>query len=95
SAPVRVDLELSTARQVMHPMEGKGLVAYWDHRAGQLVVQTSTQVPHMIRIGLAECLGIPQAMIRVIAPDVGGGFGYKCMLMPEEVAVSWLALTRK
>jgi carbon-monoxide dehydrogenase large subunit len=95
SAPVMVELELSTARQVMHPMEGKGLVAYWDHRAAQLVVHTSTQVPHMIRIGLAECLGIPQAMIRVAAPDVGGGFGYKCMLSPEEVTVSWLALTRK
>jgi aerobic carbon-monoxide dehydrogenase large subunit len=94
-APVTVELELSTSRQVMHPMEGKGLVAWWDHRAGQLVVQTSTQVPHMIRIGLAECLGIPQATIRVAAPDVGGGFGYKCMLMPEEVAVAWLACTKK
>ena len=94
-APVTVELELSTSRQVMHPMEGKGLVAWWDHRAGQLVVQTSTQVPHMIRIGLAECLGIPQAVIRVAAPDVGGGFGYKCMLMPEEVAVAWLAYTKK
>jgi carbon-monoxide dehydrogenase large subunit len=94
-APVKVELKLSTARQVMHPMEGKGLVAWWDFRAGQLVVNTSTQVPHMIRIGLAECLGLPQAEIRVAAPDVGGGFGYKCMLMPEEVAVAWLATTRK
>lgn len=95
TAPVTVELDLSTARQVMHPMEGKGLVAWWDHRAGQLVVHTSTQVPHMIRIGVAECLGIPQAVVRVAPPDVGGGFGYKCMLMPEEVAVAWLALTRK
>ena len=94
-AQVTVELKLSTSRQVMHPMEGKGLVAWWDHRAGQLVVQTSTQVPHLIRIGLAECLGIPQAVIRVAAPDVGGGFGYKCMLMPEEVAVAWLAYTKK
>lgn len=94
-APIKVDLELSTARQVMHPMEGKGLVAWWDYRAGQLVVNTSTQVPHMIRIGLAECLGLPQAQVRVAAPDVGGGFGYKCMLMPEEVAVAWLAMTQK
>ncbi|GAB9132774.1 MULTISPECIES: xanthine dehydrogenase family protein molybdopterin-binding subunit [Bradyrhizobium] len=94
-APVIVELELSTSRQVMHPMEGKGLVAWWDHRAGQLVVETSTQVPHMIRIGLAECLGIPQAIVRVVAPDVGGGFGYKCLLMPEEVAVAWLAYTKK
>jgi len=95
AAPVAVELKLSTARQVMHPMEGKGLVAWWDHRAGQLVVHTSTQVPHLIRIGLAECLGIPQAIVRVSPPDVGGGFGYKCMLMPEEIAVAWLALTQK
>ena len=40
-------------------------------------------------------LNIPQADIRVIAPDVGGGFGYKCLLQPEEVCVAWLALTRK
>lgn len=94
-APVTVELDLSTSRQVMHPMEGKGVVAWWDYRAGQLVVHSSTQVPHMIRIGLAECLDIPQAIIRVAAPDVGGGFGYKCMLTPEEVGVAWLAYTKK
>jgi carbon-monoxide dehydrogenase large subunit len=94
-APVKVELEISTARQTMHPLEGKGVVAHWDHRAGQLVVHTSTQVPHLIRAGLAECLGLPQALVRVIAPDVGGGFGYKCLLQPEEVAVAWLALTYK
>jgi len=95
TAPIRVDLELSCARQVMHPMEGKGLLAWWDHRAGQLVVHASTQISHLIRAGLAEFLGIPQAIIRVAPPDVGGGFGYKCQLQPEELAVSWLALTRK
>ena len=76
-------------------MEGKGVLAWWDHRAHQLVVHSATQVPHLIRMGLAEVLHIPQADIRVIAPDVGGGFGYKCLLQPEEVAVAWLALTRK
>src|SRR4051794_13976547 len=95
TAPVKVELELSCARQAMHPMEGKGVVAWWDHRAAQLVVHSSTQVPHLIRAGLAETLGIPQAMVRVAPPDVGGGFGYKCLLQPEEVAVAWLALTRR
>ncbi|MFB9269944.1 xanthine dehydrogenase family protein molybdopterin-binding subunit [Bradyrhizobium erythrophlei] len=94
-APVSVELEMSCARQTMHPMEGKGVLAWWDHRADQLVVHTSTQVPHLIRVGLAECLGIPQARIRIAAPDVGGGFGYKCLLQPEEVAVAWLAATFK
>ncbi len=77
-------------------MEGKGLVAWWDHRAGQLVVHTSTQDaasdPHRSRRRPA---GIPQAIVRVAPPDVGSGFGYKCMLMPEEIAVAWLALTQK
>ena len=95
TAPVKVTLEPICARQTMHPMEGKGVVAWWDHRAGQLVVHTSTQVPHLIRVGLAEMLGIPQAIIRVAPPDVGGGFGYKCLLQPEEIAVAYLALTRK
>jgi carbon-monoxide dehydrogenase large subunit len=94
-AAVKVELELSCARQVMHPMEGRGLLAWWDHRAHQLVVQSATQVPHLIRMGLAEVLHIPQADIRVAAPDVGGGFGYKCLLQPEDVAIAWLALTRK
>lgn len=95
TAPVKVTREYRTARQCMHPMEGKGVLAYWDHRASQLVVVTSTQVPHMIRTGLAECLGLDQARIRVMPPDVGGGFGYKCVLQPEEVLIAWLALTRK
>lgn len=94
-APVKVELTLSCARQVMHPMEGRGLLAYWDHRAAQLVVHASTQVPHLIRAGLAEVLNLSQAAIRVIPPDIGGGFGYKCLLQPEDVCVAWLALTRK
>jgi aerobic carbon-monoxide dehydrogenase large subunit len=95
SAPIKVDLTLSCARQVMHPMEGRGLLAWWDHRAAQLVVHASTQVPHLIRVGLAEMLNVPQAAIRVAPPDIGGGFGYKCLLQPEDVCVAWLALTRK
>ena len=49
-------------------------------------------MPHLIRIGLATFLGIDQGMIRVISPDVGGGFGYKCVLQPEELCIAWLAL---
>lgn len=94
-APVRVTREFKTARQCMHPMEGKGVLAHWDFQTGQLVVVTSTQVPHLIRTGLAECLDIEQGRLRVVSPDVGGGFGYKCLLQPEEVLIAWLALTRK
>src|SRR6185369_7467720 len=84
--------EMSLARQAMMPMEGLAVLAYWDERADQLIVYTSTQVPHMIRVGLAQCLGIDEGKLRVIAPDVGGAFGYKCVLHPEEVCVAWLAL---
>lgn len=95
TAPVTVTRTIDTGRQCMHPMEGKGVLAYWDHQADQLVVCTSTQVPHMIRTGLSETLGLDQASIRVAPPDVGGGFGYKCTLQPEEIVVAWLAMTRK
>jgi len=91
SAPVKVTREFRTARQCMSPLEGKGVVASWEPRRDQLVVYTSTQQPHIVRTGLSECLGIDHGKIRVIAPDVGGGFGFKGILCPEEVAVAYLA----
>jgi carbon-monoxide dehydrogenase large subunit len=48
-------------------------------------------MPHIVRTGLAECLGLAQDQVRVIAPDVGGGFGYKGILLPEEVVAGYLA----
>jgi carbon-monoxide dehydrogenase large subunit len=91
-APVVVRREYRMARQVMNPIEGKAVLAHWEARTGQLVVYTSTQVPHMIRTALAEHLGIAQGRVRVIAPDVGGAFGYKCVLQPEELCIAWLAM---
>ncbi len=88
-AAVSVTRELRTARQAMCPLEGRGVVASWSGRLGQLVVYSSTQQPHIVRTGLAECLGLDEGAIRVVAPDVGGGFGYKGILLPEEVALSW------
>lgn len=95
NAPIKVTREYKTARQCMHPMEGKGVLAYWDFQADQLVIVTSTQVPHLIRTGVAECLQIDQERVRIVTPDVGGGFGYKCLLQPEEIILGWLALNRK
>ena len=91
-ADVRISRTLRTARQSMAPIEGRGVVAYWDAHVEQLVVYSSTQMPHIVRNGLAECLGIPQGMIRVIPPDVGGGFGYKGVLLLEEVCLAYLAM---
>ena len=90
-APVVVSHEISLARQAMVPLEGKAVLACWDARSDQLVVYTSTQVPHIIRAGIAQFLGMSQGQVRVVSPDVGGGFGYKCVLQPEELCVAWLA----
>jgi aerobic carbon-monoxide dehydrogenase large subunit len=92
SAPISVSRELRTARQCMAPIEGKGVVAFWDSRLEQLTVYSATQMPHIVRTGLSDCLGLEHGQVRVIAPDVGGGFGYKGILAPEEVCVCWLAL---
>ena len=56
-------------------MEGRACLAEWDDRDGQLVLHVSTQVPHQVRSGVAQALGIPERMVRAVAPDVGGGFG--------------------
>ena len=91
AAAITVRRQLRTARQCMSPLEGRGVVAAWDRRLEQLVLHSSTQMPHIIRTGLAECLGLDQGRVRVVAPDVGGGFGYKGILLPEEVVAAWLA----
>ena len=92
TAPVVIRRTLRTSRQHMAPIEGRGLVAEWDRRLEQLVLHSSTQMPHIIRTGLAGCLGLPEEAVRVVAPDVGGGFGYKGVLLPEEVVAGFLAI---
>ncbi|MGJ5068145.1 xanthine dehydrogenase family protein molybdopterin-binding subunit [Bradyrhizobium oligotrophicum] len=93
-APIKVTREISTARQCMAPLEGRGVVATFDHRLDQLTLHTGSQMPHIVRNGLSDCLGIEQGRIRIIAPDIGGGFGHKGILLPEEVCLSWLAMHR-
>ena len=85
-APIQVTREISTARQCMAPMEGRGVVAIGPPaRPAQLY--TANQMPHIVRTGLAECLGLTRSQVRVVSPDVGGGFGYKGILLPEEVCL--------
>ncbi len=90
-AEIRVTRRLRTARQSMAPIEGRAVLCEWNGRLGQLEMYSAAQMPHITRAGLSECLGIDQGAIRVIAPDVGGGFGYKGILLPEEVCLGWLA----
>jgi len=90
NAKVKIRREIRTARQHMSPLEGRGVVCEWNRRLAQLIMHSAAQMPHINRAGLAECLGLDQGSIRVIAPDVGGGFGYKGILLPEEVCLAWL-----
>lgn len=94
-ADLVVHRSIDLGRQCMVPMEGKAALAYWDHQADQLVLVTSTQVPHMIRTAVAMFLDLDQERVRVISPDVGGAFGYKCVLQQEELCVAWLAKEHK
>ena len=91
-ATVVVNREVELSRQAMVPMEGKAVVAYWDERADQLIMYYSTQTPHIVRTGIAQFLGLDEGQVRIIAPDVGGGFGYKVIVHPEELSVAWLAM---
>jgi carbon-monoxide dehydrogenase large subunit len=91
NAAIKVTREIRTARHCMVPIEGRAVVAYWDARLAFLTVISSSQFPHVVQRGIAECLGLPDGAVRVISPDVGGGFGYKGLLSREEVALAWLA----
>ena len=91
-APIRVRFTCRHPRVSGMPMEGCGAVAVYDRASGTLDFFSSTQVPHILRDGLARCLGIAAGRIRVAAPNVGGGFGLKMQLFPEEVAAAALAM---
>jgi aerobic carbon-monoxide dehydrogenase large subunit len=92
AAEITVTREYRMNRQSGAPMEGRAVLAYRDHRLDEVVVYASTQTPHTVRVALGEILGIEQRRIRVVAPDVGGGFGPKARLYPEEVILAALAL---
>ena len=75
------------------PMECRGVLADWDTRTQSLTVWSSTQVVHWVRRQVAALLGIPESRVRCVAPDVGGGFGIKGHVYPEDVLLAYLAWT--
>ncbi len=85
-APHRLTIDLRNARHGAIPMENRACVADYDRGSNRFTLHTTTQVPHLIRAGLALAMDVPESQIRVIAPDVGGGFGVKAQLYTEEVA---------
>ena len=92
AAPHRASLSLSIGRAGGQPMETRGLVAEYNAMAGLLTVWASTQAPHQVRQFICELLGLPPHRVRVIAPDVGGGFGAKLIVYPEDVLIPLLAM---
>jgi aerobic carbon-monoxide dehydrogenase large subunit len=90
-ADLLIERTFRPARQSAVPLEGRGVVADHDGETGVTTVYTSTQLPHLVRRGIATALGADEASIRVIVPDVGGGFGLKANLYAEEIAVAGLA----
>ena len=91
-AAVTVRKSLRMGRHAGVSMECRGVLARYDRRMDELVVYSSTQFPHVIRTIMAECLGISESKLRVIAPDVGGGFGPKNNFQPEELAIAALSM---
>jgi carbon-monoxide dehydrogenase large subunit len=91
AAAVVIERTFRTNRQTAMPLEGRAGVADWSAAEGKLTLWSGTQVPHLARHGLAEILGMPENRVRVVAPDVGGGFGIKGILYPEDVALCLLA----
>ena len=91
-APAVVTATLTSGRLAALPMEGRACLAEWDERDQQVVMHVSTQVPHQVRSAVAQAFGVAEHRVRVIAPDVGGGFGLKCVAGREEATLAGIAM---
>ncbi len=89
-ADLVVSEKIKTGRTSAAPMETRGVVATWGWD-DTLTVWSSTQMPYPLRTSIAVNLGIPEQIIRVVAPTVGGGFGQKAHFFAEEFILPWLA----
>src|SRR5207249_2945641 len=90
-APHVVQLRVVQQRLAGVPLEPRSVLAVFDPSTEELTLWVSCQAPFRIRAEVARLLGIPEARVRVIAPDVGGGFGVKSGPYREEVLLAWLA----
>src|SRR3954452_19589234 len=90
-ADFTVELELRTQRYAAVCLEPRACLARWDGSMGELTFWMTTQTPHLFRTALGEILNLPEHRIRVIAPYLGGGFGQKTLLHPDEALIPLLA----
>jgi carbon-monoxide dehydrogenase large subunit len=88
----RVRASVRTYREAAMPLEPRQAHAVFDRVSGRITLTCTTQSPHLFRTAIADLLGIPESKLRVVAPDVGGGFGQKATLPPEFPVIAWLAL---
>lgn len=86
---VRAKLEIH--RGAGQAMETRGLIARWDDAAARMVVWHVSQVPHVHRAAIAAALGLDEAAVQILSPDVGGGFGYKGLTYAEDILVPFIA----
>jgi carbon-monoxide dehydrogenase large subunit len=89
SADEVVRVQVSSARQSAMPLEARASHAAFDRATGRSTLHSTLQMPHVIRTGIADCLGMREDDLRVVAPDVGGGFGAKMTLAREDVVLVW------
>ncbi|MEM3031671.1 MAG: xanthine dehydrogenase family protein molybdopterin-binding subunit [Nitrososphaerota archaeon] len=92
SADLVIRRRYTNHRYAPTPIEGRAVLSHYDRARDELTVWDSTQFPHVLQTYLAETLEFPENKIRVIAPDVGGGFGPKSSVWPEEVSTIQLSL---
>lgn len=90
-ADILIEESFSAHRGCAHPIEGRGVLARLDAAGNELTVWSSTQMAHELHYTLALMLGHREDQLRVITPDVGGGFGAKFMIYPEEIAIPAVA----
>jgi carbon-monoxide dehydrogenase large subunit len=86
-----VKVDARSRRQNATPIETRGAHASYDASSGRVTLTCTTQMPHLTRTAICDVLGFPESDLRVIAPDVGGGFGQKMSLASEYVVLVWLA----
>ena len=86
-----IGVTLRSRRQNATPIEARGAHAAFDPATGRITLTCATQMPHLLRTAIADVLGLPESDLRVVAPDVGGGFGQKMSLPAEYAVLVWLA----
>jgi len=91
-AEVTISQRIVEQRLAPVPMETRAVVASFNKGDGTLTVWNSTQVPHLLRTLLAVSIKVPEHKIRVIAPEVGGGFGCKANIYPEDLVACVLSI---